>query len=170
MEHPATEAQRRELEALKSQQSRFAEIEAQERAWELEQRREARAARGVESGGDVLSGVAAAGDSEKALTFSDGASDWASDPSSFSAQIVPDWSSVDLAAHVDCVSSLRDPDTGDDFDVAARFDPRSAEGDPSADAAAGFGPRARAIRDATFASGFSASTASRRMYTRAFAR
>ena len=154
VEHPATEAQRRELEALKSQQSRFAEIEAQERAWELEQRREARAARGVESGGDVLSGVAAAGDSEKALTFSDGASDWASDPSSFSAQSSPDWSSVDLAAHVDCVSSLRDPDTGDDFDVAARFDPRSAEGDPSADAAAGFGPRARAIRDATFASGF----------------
>ena len=51
-----------------------AEIEAQERAWELEQRREARAARGVESGGDVLSGVAAAGDSERALTFSDGAS------------------------------------------------------------------------------------------------
>ena len=167
VEHPATDAQRRELEALKSQQARFAEIEAQERAWELEQRREARAAHGLERGadgdGDGYGDDAAAADFAASMAKDDGA------PSSEEAEKLAsrrlgagerrpgegdDWSSVDLMAHVDCVSSLRDPDTGADFDVAARFDPRSPDGDLSADADAGFGPRARAIRDATFASAF----------------
>ena len=63
------------------------------------------------------------------------------------------WATVDLdPAKASCDSSLTNPDdpTGLLFDAGLYFDPNRADGDPGTKG--DFGPRARAVRDTTFAS------------------
>ena len=151
VEHPTTRAQRAELEALKKQEENMAEVEEREREWARQQRLEAaeetpstpsadavRTASGDVSSSRVLSRVGYSGE--------DAARDAAKDGGDV-------WATTDLdPAKASCAASLRDPDvpTKPLFDAGLYFNPNRPDGDPGT--RGDFGPRARAVRDTTFAS------------------
>ena len=64
------------------------------------------------------------------------------------------WQGIDLAQHLSCSDSLRDPATGRNFDVAAEFYASDETTLGSNGEAVKLGARAKAVRDTTFVSAF----------------
>ena len=160
VEHPTTRAQRAELEALKRQEENMAEVEQQEREWARQQRLEA----AHEAEADLRSAEASEKETPEAKTGEDvsarsgdavsrvgySGEDFARDARLEGGDA---WATVDLdPAKASCASSLKNPDdpNGLLFDAGLRFNPNRPDGDPGNKG--DFGPRARLIRDTTFAS------------------
>ena len=161
VEHPTTRAQRAELEALKKQEENMAEVEQQEREWARQQRLEAAREASAEASADASAGTGEGAPSGEGASAKGGAFRMTSrvgysgeDAARDAARAGGDaWATVDLdPAKASCDSSLTNPDdpTGLLFDAGLYFDPNRADGDPGTKG--DFGPRARAVRDTTFAS------------------
>ena len=161
VEHPTTRAQRAELEALKKQEENMAEVEQQEREWARQQRLEAAREASAEASADASAGTGEGAPSGEGASAKGGAFRMTSrvgysgeDAARDAALAGGDaWATVDLdPAKASCDSSLTNPDdpTGLLFDAGLYFDPNRADGDPGTKG--DFGPRARAVRDTTFAS------------------
>ena len=155
VEHPTTRAQRAELEALKKQEPNMAEVEQQEREWARQQRLEAaEETQSAEAPANNSSGAETTrtprGESAVVSRVGTSGADAAREAARDGGDV---WATVDLdPAKASCAASLRDPDapTKPLFDAGLYFNPNRPDGDPGTKG--DFGPRARAVRDTTFAS------------------